>query len=317
MTKLSMKKLILNFFLWFALLIPSFFQSQAYRKIYGFSDEINQRLESFLNSTLTKTERKVAVFDCDGTLLGQSPFYLSEEAIYSYAKDNYYGKTDAKSKEKMKYIDELIHPKEEYGYLQNSLNFLSGMSPYEIEQIGMNTYQQKFQGKFYPEMKQLLANLKEYGFEIWVVTASTELLYQGFINYELGIPKERIIGMKSVISSDNKVTNKLIIPYPQDNGKAEAINTYIKTLPMIVGGNSRGDMEMMNLATDLKIIVNPDNLKVEKGKYSGAMNGYTVKEYWEKDPNCISVYTNDIRIGNIKYITEENGIKPNRENPKK
>lgn len=312
-----MNKFGIKLFLWFIFLVPSFLFSQNYRKIYGFSDDVNQRLEAFLNSTLTKSDRKVAVFDCDGTLLGQAPFYLAEEAIYNYAKNNYEEKTDALSKEKMKYIKELIHPKEEYGYLQNSMNFFAGMSPYEVEQIGINTYQQKFRGKFYPEMKQLLINLKEYGFEIWVVTASTELLYQGFINQELGIPKERIIGMKTVISSDNKVSNKLIIPYPQNNGKAEAINTYIKTQPMLVGGNSRGDMEMMNMATDLKIIVNPDNTKIEKGEDAGAMNGYTVKGYWEKDPDCIKVYSKDVRTGNIKYVTEENGIKPNIETQKK
>jgi phosphoserine phosphatase len=311
-----MRKYNVNILILLIFLLPLSLFSQTYRKIYNLSDDINQKLESFLNSTLPKTDRKVAVFDCDGTLLGQVPFYLSEEAIYSYAKENYANKTDQKSKEKMTYIYELIHPKDEYGYLQNNLNFLSGMTPKEIEQIGINTFQQKFQRKFYPEMKELLVNLKEYGFEIWVITASTELLYQGFINQELGIPKERIIGMKSVTNSQGKVTNKIMIPYPQDEGKAEAINTYIKAQPLLVGGNSRGDMEMMNLSAGLKIIVNPDDKKVEKGKYAGEMNGYTVKGYWDKDPNCIQIYSHDVRDPTIQYIAEENGSKPNAEHPK-
>lgn len=31
----------------------------------------------------------MAVFDCDGTLFGQSPYYLADEAIYEYAKNKY------------------------------------------------------------------------------------------------------------------------------------------------------------------------------------------------------------------------------------
>ncbi|WP_128331329.1 HAD family phosphatase [Apibacter sp. HY039] len=311
-----MNKLNITLFLYLLLLIPCNSSSQAFRKINGFSKAVNERLEIFLNSTITKTDRKVAVFDCDGTLLGQAPFYLSEEAIYSYAKANFYKKEDELSKVKMNYVYELLHPKEEYDYLQNSLNFLAGLSPKEIEQIGLHTYHEKFHGKFYPEMKQLLENLKEYGFEIWIITASTEVLYQGFINQELGIPKERIIGMKSVITADNIVSNQLMIPYPQDNGKAEAINTYIKTQPLLVAGNSRGDMEMMNLASKIKIIVNPDNTYIENGIHSGAMKGYTVKEYWNQDPDCLEVYCNDVNDHKISYASEEFGVTPNQEHKK-
>lgn len=32
----------------------------------------------------TMKSRKVAVFDCDGTLIGQRPYYLNDEALFSY-----------------------------------------------------------------------------------------------------------------------------------------------------------------------------------------------------------------------------------------
>ena len=54
--------------------------AQTYRPVDGFPEETNRQIESFLNSTLPVKERKVAVFDCDGTLLGQVPYYLSDEA---------------------------------------------------------------------------------------------------------------------------------------------------------------------------------------------------------------------------------------------
>ena len=61
---------------------------QTYRHITGWPDETNRRIESFLNSTLAMKERKVAVFDCDGTLIGQVPHYLSEESMYDFAEEN-------------------------------------------------------------------------------------------------------------------------------------------------------------------------------------------------------------------------------------
>src|SRR5574344_1035539 len=82
-------------------------QTFTFNPIKGFTDVTNGKLQAFLESTVPMKIRKVAVFDCDGTLFGQAPHYLADEALFAYAKDNYAGKTDAKSKEKMKIIDQL------------------------------------------------------------------------------------------------------------------------------------------------------------------------------------------------------------------
>ena len=58
----------------------------------GWSKEINERIETFLNTTLTMNIRKVAVFDGDGTVIGQAPHYLADEALYRYADKYYKGK---------------------------------------------------------------------------------------------------------------------------------------------------------------------------------------------------------------------------------
>jgi hypothetical protein len=89
---------------------------------------------------------------------------------------------------------------------------------------------------------------------------------------------------------------------PQDGGKAQALETFIKAKPLFVAGNSRGDMEMMNESVGLKLIVNPDGDKIEKGSEAGLMNGYTVKSYWEKN-NALIVNCNDVDNGNSKYIS--------------
>lgn len=240
-------------------------QSYSYKPVKGFSDETNAQLEAFFDSTVPMKIRKVAVFDCDGTLFGQVPYYLADEALYEFAQKNYTGKSDKKSKEKMAIVDKLLHGNNVgVEYVQNRIQFLSSLTPEEIAEIGHVMFQEKYQNKMYPEMKQLLANLKDYGFEIWIVTASPEFLYEKFCAEQLGIPQERILGVKSLVTADGVTTGQLVYPVPQDNGKAEVVNTFIKTKPLFAGGNSRGDMELMNTSVGLKLIVNPDDKKVEK-----------------------------------------------------
>lgn len=290
--------------------------AQTYRYIKGWPKEANDRIESFLNSTIPMKERKVAIFDCDGTLFGQVPYYLADEALFGFAQKTYGNRTDKEAKEKMSIVDDMLHGKDNVGiaYVQKRVRFFAGLSPDEISTIGNDCYHEKFQGKFYPEMKEFLANLQEYGIEIWVLTASPEFLYQRFVHEQLGIPVDRIIGVKSAVRN-GKTTDELVLPTPQDWGKAETIHTFIKARPIIVGGNSRGDMEMMDESVGLKLMVNPDNVKIEK-EHAGNMEGMTVKQYWDKDPNCVIVYCNDVPEGNYKYTTQEWGVKVNKTNKK-
>lgn len=280
---------------------------QTYRRIAGWPDETNRRIESFLNSTLAMKERKVAVFDCDGTLIGQVPHYLSEESMYDFAVANYKDRQDKLSKEKWKICEELAAGDNvAVSYTQRCIDFFAGLTPDELSNAGWVCYQNKFAGKFYPEMKELLANLEEYGFEIWIVTASTELLYQRFVHEQLGIPVDRILGVKSCIR-DGIVTDEVVRPIPQDAGKAEVIHTFIKARPLIVGGNSRGDMEMMLESVGLRVIVNPDDTKPEE-----AMGGKTVKAFWETDPNTIAVRCNDVPDEGYDWACKAYGIPQNR-----
>jgi len=290
--------------------------AQEFHPISGWPDSVNHKIENFLNNTKIITERKVAVFDCDGTLFGQSPYYLADEAIYAYAKRHYEGKSDTHSIKKMKIINNMLHGSNTgMAYVKERIDFLAGMTTEEVQRMGEDCFKQKYRNKFYPQMRELLADLKAYGFEIWVLSASPELLYQQFVHEETGIPVDRILGVKSVIRNDT-VTNTLVFPVPQDEGKAEALQTFIKAQPLFAGGNSRGDMEMMNQSVGLKLIVNPDSQQVQDGPEAGEMRGKTVRGYWS-DHQAVMVRCKDVPEGIINYVTGQWGIKPNKSNPDK
>ena len=77
----------------------------------------------------------------------------------------------------------------------------------------------------------------------------------------IGNPRSKYSRVKSVVV-DGVLTNEIVLPIPQDDGKANVIPTFIKTRPLVVGGNSRGDMDMLNQSCGLKIVVNPDDTTV-------------------------------------------------------
>lgn len=293
----------------------SLMQAQVYRPVMGWTKEVNDRIQSFLDSTIPIKERKVAVFDGDGTTFGQVPYYLADEALYRYADEVLKKRNDNTAREKLAILDRMVKDGNNVGkpYVEDRVHFLAGLTPEEIENIGYECYMESYRGKFYPEMKVLIANLKEYGFEVWILTASPEQLYQKFFATELGIPVVNVIGAKCVIK-EGRTTGEIIPPIPQDDGKAHSIETFIKARPLIVGGNSRGDMDMLNESTGLKIVVNPDDVTV-RGPEDGQMNGLTVKSYWEKK-GALIVKCNDVADPEVKFHTVDWKIRTNRPNPK-
>ena len=60
-------------------------EGPRYTTIEEFSPEMNERIRSFLMGTRGLDQRKVATLDCDGTLLGQVPYYLADLCLYHYA----------------------------------------------------------------------------------------------------------------------------------------------------------------------------------------------------------------------------------------
>lgn len=256
--------------------------------------DIAQAMAKDMNASLT--ELKVD---------GGASRNIAEEALYEYARRNYAGKKDAKSVEKFKLVDKMIK-EDAISRERDRIKFLSGLTPEEVQRIGDDCFHEKYQNKFYPQMKALLANLRNYGFETWVISASPELLYQRFCVEELGFQEDRVIGVKSLVTMSGVVTDQIVFPSPQDEGKAEVIRTFIKTRPLFAAGNSRGDMEMMNTSVGLKLILNPDDKTPQK-----VMGGKTVKQYWAADPNCITEYTRDVVEGNYNWACDEYNVKQN------
>ena len=222
----------------------------ALNPVPGFTKKANAQLVAFLKGLEGETGRRVAVFDGDGTVMGQVPHYLADECLYLHAKTHPERKPELIAR--MSKQSNVSIP-----YVQDRVHYLAGDSLEAVRNLGDDCFKNYYAGKIFEPMGGLIERLKAHGFEIWVVTASPEALYQRFLSRELRIPITHVIGVKSVVRG-GIVTDEIVHPVPQDHGKKEAIETFIQEQPLLVAGNSRGDKEMIEFSRGLKIIVNPD-----------------------------------------------------------
>ncbi len=216
----------------------------------GFSAATNARLDAFFRETQTERGRKIAVFDGDGTTFGQAPHYLADECLYEHAAANPGRRPEVLRR--MRGVSNVSLP-----YVQDRVLYFSGENPDFLRKLGEDCFHRNYADKIYPPMRALVERLKANSFEVWIVTASPEALYQGFLSREYALPIERVIGVKSIVHH-GKMTDRIVQPVPQDEGKMEAIETFIGVRPLFAAGNSRGDREMIESSRGLHLIINPD-----------------------------------------------------------
>jgi phosphoserine phosphatase len=225
-------------------------RQEAIPSISGFTPQANQQLNDFLQNTRQETGRKIAVFDGDGTVLGQTPHYLADECMYQWVEQH--------PDHNQEVLDSLkAQSNVSLPYVQNRIHLIAGMSLQEYRDMGETCFNTYYKNKIFKPMQDMIAVLQQEGFEIWIVTASPEGMYQQFLAKAFQIPITHIIGVKSVIRN-GIITDEIIPPVPQDHGKKEAIETFVQDVPLLVAGNSRGDKEMIEYSRGLKMIVNPD-----------------------------------------------------------
>lgn len=121
-----------------ALFLLQNLQSQTFRSVKGWSKEVNNQLNGFLNSTLPMKERKVAVFDCDGTTFEQVSHYLADEALYQYADEVLKKRNNKEAKKRLSILDRMVKNGNNVGksYVEDRVHFLAGLTPEKIETIG-------------------------------------------------------------------------------------------------------------------------------------------------------------------------------------
>ena len=100
-----------------------------------------------------------------------------------------------------------------------------------------------------------------------MVSASNKWIVQaGFKHFNINI--NHVLGMNLKVI-DGVLKGQPLEPVPNEAGKVKVINKYINKKPVIVFGNSLGDLAMLEYSKDLAVVVNPEgelaNIALQKG----------------------------------------------------
>ena len=116
-----------------------------------------------------------------------------------------------------------------------------------------------------PEIRDLMAMMRESGFDVWVITASFEPVVQAVSApdaYGYDVPNDHVIGIRLQQDADGKY-----IPVPDDSegysityrqGKVNVIKNLIGQGPIFAAGDINTDFEMLTefAETKMSLVVN-------------------------------------------------------------
>lgn len=229
----------------------------------GLRPETRARIEALLAESMPPGTRKILVSDFDGTLIGQRPNYAGNEFFIDLVerglvKNPPLPPLPGLSSEKGPVENFLALRKENpplsYAWRTKAL---AGMPVEELRRRADLYLLRHYRKKIFAPMRSLVRRFLDAGWEVWVVTATTECIVDRFIEREFAIPANRVIGVRTIVRN-GRITDELAGPVTDEEGKVVAIDTFIKARPQVVLGNSMGDVPMLKAARRLGLVVNPD-----------------------------------------------------------
>ncbi|MBB3454873.1 phosphoserine phosphatase [Rhizobium sp. BK313] len=235
------------------------------------------RIIDFVKATTAKggegyvaPEDRIAVFDNDGTLWVEQPFYIQLGFVLDRVKTLAPQHPEWKEKAPFKSVlaGDLkgVARSGEKGMVELGMATHAGMTTDQFSKIVTDwfaTAKHPKTGKLYTEMtyapmRELLDYLRANGFKTYIVSGGGVEFMRPITEKIYGIPPEQVVGSTIIteyaLVGDVPVLRRLPkIDFVNDGpGKPVGINQFIGRKPIFVAGNSDGDYEMLRWVTAAK-----------------------------------------------------------------
>lgn len=250
------------------------------------------------------TEERVAVFDLDGTLLCEKPQYF--QIVVSQAKLREQAKDDPSLAEKQPWKS-AVEEDDDYVFVQKkyeevTLTPFIGVSERDYIRYTENfletqkhpRFNRPYIDLFYQPMIELMSLLVEKGFDVYVVSGSQTGFIRAAMNGPIHVPPANTVGTR--VAFEFKIDHgnptfirgdKYLDPINLESGKPINIWEQIGRAPVFAVGNSTGDTEMLEYATNGKrkgiaLVIHHDDARREydypneKLLEQAAANGWVV-----------------------------------------
>jgi len=203
----------------------------------------------FIDSVLRLAPR-VAAFDCDGTLWQGD----AGETFFDWEMKRGVVSAGVAHAMRARYVDYKAGKISEETMCGEMVTMHKGLSEAAVMNAATEFMTTKFPGRIFPEMKQLVHQLREQGCEIWAVSSSNEWVIRAGMK-QFDIPEKRILAAK--VEVENGIVTDRLVRVPSGPGKPEALREVVGQQIDAAFGNSRWDMEMLAMAKHA-FAVNPN-----------------------------------------------------------
>ncbi|MGA8164470.1 MAG: HAD family hydrolase [Waddliaceae bacterium] len=259
----------------FALLL-SCQESKSSDPLPSWNDTGSKRaIVQFVNKVSTKgsenyvpPDKRIAVFDNDGTLWSEKPAYFQLLFAIDRVKELADQHPDWKTTQPFQAVIEgNLEALSEGGY-ENLFKLMtethSGMTTEEFEKMvekwittAMHSEKKTlYTDLVYKPMLELISYLQENQFKVYIVSGGGIEFMRVFSERVYGIPRENVIGSSLKTAYESSNGNTKIVRLPEINTindgkiKPAGINLHIGQRPLMAFGNSDGDFEMLEWAAD-------------------------------------------------------------------
>lgn len=204
--------------------------------------------DRFIRSVLDLQPR-IAVFDCDGTLWqgdagDQFLFWAIENKLIADDKSSW-----AMDRFRAYQAGEVG----EHAMWGDMVALFAGLRASKLERDARTCFSEVMAQGIFPEMQALTRQLADSGCELWAVSSTNEWVIRAGVSH-FRIPGDHVLAA-SVEIKDGIATDR-VLQVPTDEGKAIAIEKFIRSRPDVVCGNSIHDVAMLQLARH-PLAVNP------------------------------------------------------------
>jgi len=236
--------------------------------------DAKKRIVAFVTETITvgganyvEPANRIAVFDNDGTLWSEKPFYFQAFFALDRIRALAPSHPEWNDKEPFKSIIagdlESFAAQGEHAILEVIMETHAGLSVDAFKEIVTDwlvdakhpTLGRNFDSLVFQPMLELLTYLRANGYETWIVSGGGIEFIRTFAERTDGIPPQQVIG-SSVVTEFQIVDGKpelMRLPkidFVDDKaGKPVGINKFIGKRPVFAAGNSDGDMQMLQWTT--------------------------------------------------------------------
>ncbi|MBY6209050.1 MULTISPECIES: HAD family hydrolase [Halomonas] len=236
--------------------LPSWNEGNNKEKIISFVESVS----TFGSDEYVPENKRIAVFDNDGTLWGEQPLYfqiifamnrasqmppemLETDAQRAAAQGDSEGMLKG-GQESLQEVFDLTHSGQTVGAFSEAVSDWLENSRHPETNL-------RYDDMIYQPMLELLSYLRDNEFETYIVSAGGLHFMRTFASKAYGIDPQNVIGSttNTEVSDEN---GDLVISktpgigwYNDGNSKIIAIDRHIGQRPIIAGGNSDGDVPMM------------------------------------------------------------------------